>query len=179
LDSISTWKLTHFDSLVDVDFTYNSIVGTNEFQFTPITNYYTQDLMWYFGDDTFSNELNPTHDYMFEGSYVVELIGSSVCGSDTSVQILTIGTASINDSKTEDFQVALLSSGSLEISSIPLNFDRESIQINTIDGKSIPFSVHSVNTSKVEIQFNYSGLFFISFKNNGKEVSSQLINKPF
>jgi hypothetical protein len=116
---------------------------------------------------------------MFEGSYVVELIGSSVCGSDTSVQILTIGTASINDSKTEDFQVALLSSGSLEISSIPLNFDRESIQINTIDGKSIPFSVHSVNTSKVEIQFNYSGLFFISFKNNGKEVSSQLINKPF
>ncbi len=179
LDSIPTWKLTHFDSLVDVDFTYNSIVGTNEFQFTPITNYYTQDVIWYFGDDTFSNEQNPTHNYMFEGSYVVELIGSSVCGSDTAVQILTIGTASISDSKIEDFQVALLNSGSLEISSLPLNFDRESIQITTIDGKSIPFSIHSINTTKVEIEFNYSGLFFISFKNNGKEVSYKLLNKPF
>lgn len=53
LDSISTWKLTHFDSLVQVDFTYSSTAGTGEFQFIPTTNYYTQNVMWYFGDDTF------------------------------------------------------------------------------------------------------------------------------
>ncbi|MFM7666871.1 MAG: PKD domain-containing protein, partial [Bacteroidota bacterium] len=119
--------------------------GANEFQFTPTTNFYTQDLMWYFGDDTFISEQNPLHQYMFNGTYLVELIGSGVCGSDTASQVIVVETTSLNESNCKDFQVSLTNSGSIEISSLPVTFNAKSIKIISVDGKTIPFSCNVQN----------------------------------
>jgi hypothetical protein len=170
LDSISTWKLTHFDSLVQVDFTYSSTTGTGEFQFIPTTNYYTQNVMWYFGDDTFSNAQNPIHDYMFDGVYMVELIGSGVCGSDTAVQILTLETMGLNGNEIPNFQVAFFPTGKLEITSLPDNFKIESLKFLTSDGKIIPYEFNRLTNDKIEINLNFSGLFIISYLHNENPV---------
>lgn len=179
LDSIPTWKLVHFDSLVQVDFTYNSTTGANEYQFTPSVNYYTQDVMWYFGDETFSNELNPIHQFTYKGTFTVELIGSSVCGSDTATQVILVETTSLNNSKPSEFQVTFSNSGSIEISSLPSNFELKSIKLNSIDGKSIPFSFAIKNVDLVELSFNCNGTILLTYEENGSIRFFKRIYKPF
>jgi PKD repeat protein len=179
LDSIPTWKLTHFDSLVNVDFTYNATTGANEFQFTPTSSFYTQDLTWYFGDDTFSYEQNPVHQYMFNGTYLVELIGSGVCGTDTVTQVIMVETTSLNNNKIKDVQISLLNTGSIELSSLPLNFDVNLIKLTTIEGKSIPYSFTFKNNDTVELILNQSGVLFLSYEENGKILFFKQMFKPF
>lgn len=179
LDSIPTWKLTHFDSLVQVDFTYNTTTGTNEFQFLPTTSFYTQDLMWYFGDDTFSSDQNPVHQYMFNGTYLVELVASGVCGSDTASQIIVVETTSLNESNSKDFLVSLTNYGSIEISSLPKNFDIRSVAMTSTEGKSIPFSFKVKNEDKVELLFNFSGVFLLTYEENGRNRFIKRMFTPF
>jgi hypothetical protein len=168
LDSIPTWKLTHFDSLVQVDFTYNSTTGANEFQFTSSSSYFTQDLIWYFGDDTFSYEQNPVHQYMFNGTYLVELVGSGVCGSDTVTQFVIVETTLLNNNKINDLKISLLPTGSIELSSLPINFDIKSVKLTSTEGKSIPYSFSFNNNDSVELLFNQNGVFFLSYEEHGK-----------
>ncbi len=48
---------------------------------------------WDFGDNTSSTETNPTHTYMDDGTYTVQLIATNNCGSDTTSQTVVIVTA--------------------------------------------------------------------------------------
>ena len=179
LDSIPTWKLTHFDSLVQVDFTYNSTTGANEFQFTSSSNYYTQDLIWHFGDDTFSYEQNPVHQYMVNGTYLVELIGSGVCGSDTVTQFVIVETTLLYNNKINDLKISLLPTGSIELSSLPINFDIKSVKLTSTEGKSIPYSFTFNNNDSVELVFNQNGVFFLSYEEHGKIQFFKRMFKPF
>jgi hypothetical protein len=179
LDSIPTWKLTHFDSLVQVDFTYNSTTGANEFQFTSSSNYYTQDLIWHFGDDTFSYEQNPVHQYMVNGTYLVELIGSGVCGSDTVTQFVIVETTLLYNNKINDLKISLLPTGSIELSSLPINFDIKSVKLTSTEGKSIPYSFTFNNNDSVELVFNQNGVFFLSYEEHGKIQFFKRMFNPF
>lgn len=76
-----------------VDFTNTS---------TGATSYY-----WDFGDMLMgsSTDMNPTYDFMIDGSYSVILIAMNECFSDTTIQIIDI-TTSINDQNvSESFTV--------------------------------------------------------------------------
>lgn len=46
---------------------------------------------WNFGDNTSSSEENPVHEYGAPGVYMVTLIVSNACGSDTTSMLLDIG----------------------------------------------------------------------------------------
>ncbi|MCB0706923.1 MAG: PKD domain-containing protein [Saprospiraceae bacterium] len=47
---------------------------------------------WFFGDGGFSIETDPIHDYALDGDYLVTLIATNDCGSDTTLQSVTINT---------------------------------------------------------------------------------------
>ena len=178
LDSIPTWKLVHFDSLVHVDFTYNSTTGSNEFQFTPAISFYTQSLFWEFGDGSFSSDTSPIHQYLTNGSYSVMLIGDSYCGSDTVSQVVFVETTLSNEQKKNDFQVSLTNSGTIEISSLPLTFDVNSVKLTSIEGKTIPYT-HTINNKDTfELVFNYCGIILLSYKENDTIKFFKLIFKP-
>ena len=165
LDSIPTWKLTHFDSLVEVDFTYNATTGENEFQFTPTTSFYTQDLMWYFGDDTFSSEQNPLHQYMSNGAYVVELIGTGVCGADTSLAVINISTNNLEEIPNKDLTFSLLNNKRILIQSSK-SLALSKIQLSDLLGREINFKVLSDSDYERIIEFDGSEIIVVKFYSN-------------
>jgi len=84
-----------FDNFIEVasptfsDF--NFFVNGLQATFTNQSQHSTSSL-WFFGDGEQSNENNPTHVYIQDGTYTVMLISFGVCGPDTSTQQLTIQT---------------------------------------------------------------------------------------
>lgn len=51
---------------------------------------------WDFGDGTTSDNKNPDHNYAEDGEYLVTLVVSNYCGSDTAEQVVFIKTTSID-----------------------------------------------------------------------------------
>lgn len=64
---------------------------------------YAKNHLWVFGDNTTSNEENPTHNYT-EGTYKVLYIVSNDCGTDTAETTLTIGTKPIPGFQTSNLK---------------------------------------------------------------------------
>ena len=80
LDSLDTWHLQSTEALTLADFSFQ-IIG-NTVSFTNSSSYAT-DFTWYFGDDISSIESDPVHSFQYDGTFNVELIASSECGTDT------------------------------------------------------------------------------------------------
>ena len=74
-------SFTASDNNLTVDFD-NESVASNE-------------VLWAFGDTETSTEINPTHTYAAEGTYVVTLTVSNDCGTDVSTQEITVSLAPI------------------------------------------------------------------------------------
>ena len=71
------------DPLATAGFT--SLVSGNDVTFTN-TSVDATAYNWTFGDGATSTETNPTHTYASDGTYIVELIATNDCGSDTITQ---------------------------------------------------------------------------------------------
>ena len=98
LDSIPTWKLIHYDSLLQATF----IAGINQYEvlFSATTNA-PSNLVWDFGDGSpVGFGLNPSHTYA-PGTYTVTLYASGTCGIDTVQQQVTVNTVSLDDITTQ------------------------------------------------------------------------------
>ncbi len=69
-------------------FTYNGDSCTGVFSFNPASSY-AQTYSWSFGDQTFSDSLNPQHIYWIEGGYRVQLITNSgvICADSTIIKL--------------------------------------------------------------------------------------------
>ena len=52
---------------------------------------------WSFGDGIISNDKNPSHTYAAAGSYVVSLIATNTCGSDTLNQTINVTAVGLNN----------------------------------------------------------------------------------
>ena len=52
---------------------------------------------WSFGDGVISNDKNPSHTYTAAGSYVVSLIATNSCGSDTLNQTINVTAVGLNN----------------------------------------------------------------------------------
>ena len=55
---------------------------------------------WSFGDGGFSSQQNPVYNYPISGSYIVSLIASNLCASDTTEQL--IGVVGMDEMISED-----------------------------------------------------------------------------
>jgi PKD repeat protein len=87
LDSLDTWNLQSTESLTVADFSFQ--ISGNTVSFENSSSYAT-DFTWYFGDEISSIESNPVHSFQYNGTFNVELIASSECGTDTLMVPVTI-----------------------------------------------------------------------------------------
>lgn len=80
-DATDTIEVT-VEAKPTADFTFNNPQYGYTYDFTNISTGGTSYL-WDFGDTGTSTDANPTHTYQFAGDYVVTLIATNDCGSDT------------------------------------------------------------------------------------------------
>lgn len=80
-------------------FTANNPLGSASVSFNN-TSVGADNYSWFFGDDSTSTEVSPTHVYAADGDYSVMLITENTCGSDTAEQIISILTPPDNASFT-------------------------------------------------------------------------------
>ncbi|GJM34085.1 MAG: hypothetical protein DHS20C18_30860 [Saprospiraceae bacterium] len=95
-DTLTLTQLIEIQPLPTADFTHNNTLGFTEVEFSN-TSSDADSYVWNFGDNTTSMEVDPTHNYGEDGTYIVQLIATNNCGSDTleqEVVILTTPSAS-------------------------------------------------------------------------------------
>ncbi len=71
---------------------FNTSINLEVVDFTNLS-IEADSLLWNFGDNQTSNEVNPTHIYSADGVYTAQLIAFNECGTDTFEQQITIITA--------------------------------------------------------------------------------------
>jgi len=160
LDSISTWRLKHHDSLTQVDFSYVVNGNSNDIQFQA-TGDYISNFSWSFGDEFYSTEQNPSHTFGYNGAFNVELVGTSACGTDTTWQLITINTVNLIESAQDFFKCYQSGENTLTISFEtnvlhPINFT-----IFAVSGEKIPYHINSNNENEINIKLNYKGLAYL------------------
>lgn len=87
LDSLDLWNLHPISELTQANFTESVLNGTVDFQNSSLKaiNY-----NWDFGDGNTSIVQSPSHVYTSNGSFIVRLIASSPCDSDTLIKTIII-----------------------------------------------------------------------------------------
>lgn len=84
------------DSLLIVEPEFVAQTGDdNEVTFQNTTLWATS-WSWEFGDGTVSNEKNPTHTYLQDGTFDVKLTAFNWCSSETFKQTVQVGTSAVN-----------------------------------------------------------------------------------
>lgn len=162
LDSSTLWQLDVYD--VKAHFGYTQIGDTVTFSDSSLNAHTYQ---WAFGDGNTSTSPSPVHVYSNAGTYTVELIAQSPCGSDTLIQTLVVSPDSVTGMKkyTESISFSIYPNpGSEKLglqmkdTSIPHH-----IQVMNIEGKiqydSIAAPGNSVHT--IETQDWPTGVYFI------------------
>ncbi len=169
LDSLSTWKLTHPDSLADVSVSYQLNQTPATYQFSSnaslITNY-----NWNFGDGVTSTEVNPLHTFTANGSYTVQLIGEGPCGIDTStVQIIVSITN--NEELSGKINIVTIGNKTFKISGIS---NSSKFQIVDLTGRAVAFEKILQSENETILKLANSGIFFLIISSDSGEMNVKL-----
>jgi len=100
-DNFSDWHIGEYDP--SADFNFNVIGNGNVEFFNSSLN--ASNYLWNFGDGTFSNLQNPTHNYLAVGQYEVSLIADNCGMTDTVKQSVNILSIDIEEEKGNSFKV--------------------------------------------------------------------------
>lgn len=169
LDSLSTWKLTHPDSLADVSVSYQLNQTPATYQFSSnaslITNY-----NWNFGDGVTSTEANPLHTFTANGSYTVQLIGEGPCGIDTStVQIIVSITN--NEELSGKINIVTIGNKTFKISGIS---NSSKFQIVDLTGRAVAFEKILQSENETILKLANLGIFFLIISSDSGEMNVKL-----
>ena len=102
-DSLLTWRVGEYDPAADFEY---FDAGENNIDFVN-SSVYADFHMWEFGDGSISDEQEPTHIYSAPGSYGVRLVAGRCDKSDTTLQIIEVGTTGLawHDLENDDLRV--------------------------------------------------------------------------
>lgn len=90
LDSLPKW-ITYFDPASDTLINYTIDASNSMTVHFNGTTANTQAIFWYFGDETFSSELNPSHTFTYTGTFeITKIVELPYCGIDTVKMYLTV-----------------------------------------------------------------------------------------
>jgi PKD repeat protein len=170
-DSLGTWKLKHYDSLVQVDFTITEL-NSNEIQFNMNSEFVTS-FYWDFGDGTTSELNNPIHIYNQSGSYDVLLIGSSQCGVDTASYSITINTNSISNQNIEIFQISSEKNKCIRVKSNQAN-SINSLKLIDLLGRDLDFTITEIKESELILKTESTGIMLIKIETNNSSTAEPI-----
>jgi len=169
LDSLSTWKLTHPDSIANVSVSYQINQAPATYQFSSnasiITNY-----NWNFGDGVTSTEANPLHAFTANGTYTVQLIGEGPCGIDTSTVQIIVNIAN-NQELFKKINVIALGNNTFKISGVNTS---DEYQIFDLTGRAISFEKINETENESIFRLTNSGIFFLNFTAETEQMTIKL-----
>ena len=169
LDSLSTWKLTHPDSLANVSVSYQINQAPSTYQFSSnaslITNY-----NWNFGDGVTSTEANPLHAFTANGTYTVQLIGEGPCGIDTSTVQIIVNIAN-NQELFKKINVIALGNNTFKISGVKTS---DEYQIFDLTGRAVSFEKINESENESIFRLTNSGIFFLNFTAETEQMTIKL-----
>ena len=172
LDSISTWRLNHHDSLTQVEFTA-TMIQSNEIQFNQsIQN--VDSLIWDFGDGSTSQLLNPTHIYNQNDTFNILLVGFGPCGIDSvNHQLIFSGniaeTTSLNSNG--EFSLKTLD----EFNYIIEHPNNSILTITNSLGQKIPFIIINKEKNKLHFQLRNKGVFYLIVKTTNYKKTYRIL----
>jgi PKD repeat protein len=169
LDSLSTWKLTHPDSLANVSVSYQINQAPATYQFSSnaslITNY-----NWNFGDGVTSTEANPLHTFTANGTYTVQLIGEGPCGIDTSTVQIIVNIAN-NQELFKKINVIALGNNTFKISGVKTS---DEYKIFDFTGRAVSFEKINESENESIFRLTNSGIFFLNFTAETEQMTIKL-----
>ena len=169
LDSLSTWKLTHPDSIANVSVSYQINQAPATYQFSSnaslITNY-----NWNFGDGVTSTEANPLHTFTANGTYTVQLIGEGPCGIDTSTVQIIVNIAN-NQELFKKINVIALGNNTFKISGVKTS---DEYQIFDLTGRAVSFEKINETENESIFRLTNSGIFFLNFTAETEQMTIKL-----
>jgi len=148
-------SFTYSINQLDVNFTNTSINA----------NIYN----WSFGDGMYSNVANPIHSYSAAGDYVVTLIATNSCGSDTISQMIHVEASGI-----ENVEMAMVNLYPNPVKDVlTIEFDnavKSEIAIYTLDGRFVLKNTFNSKNCSINLQNLEQGAYIIEVQSlNGIE----------
>ncbi len=90
LDSLTKW-ITYFDPASDTLINYTIDASNSMTVHFNGSTPNSQAIFWYFGDETFSSELNPSHTFTYTGTFeITKIVELPYCEMDTITMFLTV-----------------------------------------------------------------------------------------
>ena len=177
LDSISTWKLRHHDSLAHVEFESTVDPFSLSASFEESTNY-IDNFVWDFGDGSSSTSSNPTHTYDQPGEYTVQLIGYGPCGNDTTSQTLIFeNTSGISqDGSNNTYFIKRINDNTYEIE-VSNNQTLSGLHVFNPIGQKLKYEVLSSTDSNIRIRLDQRGLCVLNFSTENYDYSVKIMNR--
>ncbi len=160
---------------------FTTTISGNQVQFENTSNNYT-NLQWNFGDGNVSDQETPTHEYITNQDYIVELISANQCGSDTITDTLYFITTNTKTSETVTIAevypnpskgIINLKTATNSTSNINLNIYSQTGQL--VLTKNI---VTGYNNAQINIQHLPVGIYTLVLNNNNTMSSVKItLNK--
>lgn len=100
LNHLADWRINQYDQITDFSWTIQS--DTVFFQNLSAN---TDSLVWYFGDDTFSYDMNPVHEYSYSGTFTVELVTWNHGCQQIHPEVIDVTVSGFSEAKQEHASV--------------------------------------------------------------------------
>lgn len=170
LDSLSSWFIGHQDVQANADYSSTQSLTVDFSQSSENATSHS----WNFGDGNTSTEENPVHTYNGSGTYEVEYIASSNCGSDTTDLQIVITVASIEDENPLS-EISVISSNGFVMIENPTN---EPIDATILDlsGRVIFDERLSAGETRNINLPNSKGVYVIRLVSESAELSEKIVS---
>ena len=138
---------------------------------------------WNFGNDSTSNDVNPTVSYLFDDTYQVTLITTNDCGSDTLIKEISVKKI-IGFEDLNGITILCGPNPVNKLMQIKLEMDKPNIIqafISDITGKLI--LEHSITAKTTEESFSInltdlkSGIYFLSLRVGDRTITRKIIKE--
>ena len=154
-----------------IDSSSNTVTFTNQ-------SVHASVFSWDFGDGTGSISANPTHTYTSAGNYIVKLVASNRCNSDSIIHLLNLSVVAIPNESIHSFTLSTIEQG-LYALSFSLNVPSD-IQICVFNcNGQIVFNEKANNSNSFSGLINLhdyaDGLYFLNIKNGTNSLSYKII----
>lgn len=157
LNYITNWRINTFNLHPDFSFT----VVADTVHFVNLSSNFT-NLVWNFGDNHSSNSANPSHSYLYNGTYNVKLYAYNGTCVDSMTRQVTINVAglSINENSYNEFAVyPNPAQSNLYLKGVGVN---SKIAITDIFGQTLFLSnVGTEEVSQINIADLNKGVYFL------------------
>lgn len=169
MDSLSTWKLIHSDSLSSVNITYSLNQSTGSYQFSSNASH-IDNYTWDFGDGTVSTDANPTHTFDSNGVFTVQLVGEGACGTAISIVEVEVFVTDILE-QNNNLVIESIGNNSFKIKG---DLQPNSLQLIDLTGRTVKFEKQLLSNSEMIISTEHSGIYFLKTSTNSGELSVKL-----